>query len=46
MTFRLDASSFMNYLLIDLRATNFPENLWIARLTLPNAPLPITFPIL
>lgn len=46
ITLRLDASSVINYLLIDFRATNLPDSLWIAKLTLPNAPLPITLPIL
>ena len=46
MTLRLDDSSFMKVLLIDFRATNLEESLWIAKLTLPKAPLPITLPIL
>ena len=46
ITLRLDASSFMNYLLIDFNATNLPDSLCMAKFTLPNAPLPITFPIL
>ena len=36
----------MNCFFIDFNATNLPESRWIAKFTLPNAPLPITFPIL
>jgi hypothetical protein len=46
ITLRFEASSFINYLLIDLRATNLPESRCIAKFTLPKAPFPITLPIL
>lgn len=45
MILHLDACSVINYLLIDFRATNLPESLCMAILTLPNSPLPITLPI-
>lgn len=46
MTLRFDDSSFMKVLFIDFKATNLEESLWMAKLTLPKAPLPITLPIL
>ena len=46
MILRFDDSSDMYCLLIDFKATNLLERRWIARLTLPKAPLPMTLPIL
>lgn len=46
ITFFVYASSLKYYLLIDLTAANFPDRECKAKLTLPKAPLPKTFPIL